>query len=473
MYVMKFGGSSVENAEVITRVADILATHKKKRPIAVVSALKGVTDSLLGLARDANAGCEAALLRNGCKDLVTRHHDTVVDLLGRGDDADALTATLANDFAELEAALLGIASLKELSGRSFDLVASFGERLSAPIVSAALRSRGVPSEPVDARRLIVTDDRFMNATVDFGRTRARVMRILHPMVEQGVVPIVTGFVAATPDGITTTLGRGGSDYTASVLGNTLGAKEVWIWKEVDGVMTADPNAVPEAMLLSRITYDEAAEMSYFGAKVLHPKTMIPAVESAIPIRIRNTFNPTAVGTRIGTEGDLVPQGVKVVTAIKDLSMVTVEGKGMIGTAGLAGHVFDVAARARINILMFSQSSSEQSICLIVTADDGVRFGRTLEEGLQEEVRSRVIDRISTEDGVAAIAVVGEGMKGTPGIAANLFAAVAGVDVNVLAIAQGSSERNISFIVKKGSADTAVRAIHAAFALHTLPAHICA
>lgn len=470
---MKFGGSSVGNAEAIAQVADILGEHKEKRPVAVVSALKGVTDALLGLAHDASIGCDTALLRSGCKGLAQRHYDTVSELLGRCDDAEALIASLADDLAELEAVLLGIASLRELSGRSSDLVTSFGERLSAPIVSATLRAGGVQSEPVDARRLIVTDDGFTSATVDFAQTRMRVMRLLHPMVAQGIVPIVTGFVAATSEGITTTLGRGGSDYTASILGHALGADEVWIWKEVDGVMTADPKTVPEAVLLSHITYDEAAEMSYFGAKVLHPKTMIPVMESGIPIRIRNTFNPASVGTRIGSEGDRAPNGVKVVTAIKDLSMVTVEGKGMRGIVGLASHVFDVAARGRVNILMFSQSSSEQSICLIVTAEDGVRFACALEEGLQEEVRSRVIDRISSDDDVAAVAVVGEGMKGTPGVAASLFAAVAGVDVNVLAIAQGSSERNISFIVKGEGADAAVRAIHQAFALHALPARICA
>jgi len=462
---MKFGGSSVGTARAMSQVADIVASYVSERPVVVVSALQGVTDALLGLARDASRGdgtnIDAPLSR-----LVLRHEE-VLRSVGDGNQAAVLEAT-RKSFAELGQALKGVAALGELSDRSLDLIVSFGERLSAPIVAAALRARGIAAESVDARNLIETDDRFTSAEVRFSATEEKSRRVLLPVVERGGVPVVTGFIGATADGRTTTIGRGGSDYTAAILGGVLDAKEIWIWKEVDGVMTADPGAVPEARLVSLVTYDEAAEMSFFGAKVLHPKTMIPAIGKSIPIRLRNTFRPEAPGTLIGRHGPAAGPGVKVITSMKKLAMVTVEGKGMMGMAGFAARVFDTAGRLRTNIVMFTQSSSEQNICLVTDAKDGLAFKRALDEELREEVLSRNVESISVEEGVAAVAVVGEGMKGTPGVAGRTFSAVAGAGVNILAIAQGSSERNISFIVRESDADAAVRAVHAAFALQSVP-----
>jgi aspartokinase/homoserine dehydrogenase 1 len=458
MIVMKFGGSSVGTADAIRQVADIVLRYRDVRPVLVVSALRGVTDELLGLARVAASG---GSVDEGLAALRERHEAVASVFGGGGEVVRAL-------MSELDGALRGIAAKRALDDRSSDEIVSFGERLSAPLVAAAIAQRCIEAIAADSRTLVETDDRFGAANVDFPRTYAKLREGLLPAIERGAVPVVTGFIGATAAGETTTLGRGGSDYSVAIVAAGLGAKEIWIWKEVDGVMTADPTIIPDAAIVSEISYDEAAEMSYFGAKVLHPKTMIPAVEAGIPIRMRNTFRPDAPGTAIGATSSPAPHGVKVVTAAKGLAMVTVEGRGMVGIAEPAAHVFQVAGRHRVNIVMFSQSSSEQNICLLVGRESAATFAEALERDLREQFDRRLFDRIDVEDKVAAVAVVGEGMRGSPGVAGRLFTAVAAAGVNVLAIAQGSSERNISFVVRESEADAAVRAAHAAFALHALP-----
>lgn len=458
---MKFGGSSVASGPAIAQVAGIVQTNAATGPVVVVSALQGVTDALLSWSREA--------VEEGRTDFaadigrLSARHKEALNEAAVGMGVSETAGRLDRLFAELDHALRGVGFLRELSPRSQDLIVSFGERLSAPIVAAALRSRGLASSDVDARQVIETDDRFTSAEVRFDPTGEKARRLLLPLVERGVVPVVTGFIAATDGGLTTTIGRGGSDYTAAILGGVLGADEIWIWKEVDGVLSADPGIVPEAALLSRISYDEAAELSYFGAKVLHPKTMIPAIAAGIPIRLRNTFRPEAPGTLIGRETAPTPAAVKAVTAIRKLAMVTIEGKGMAGIAGFAAHVFAVAGRLKVNILMFSQSSSEQNICLVIDSRDGRTLREALTGELREELAARNVDKIVVDDGMAAVAVIGEGMKGTAGVAAKVFAAAAGTGANILAIAQGSSERNISFIVREAEADAVVRALHREFA----------
>lgn len=461
MIVMKFGGSSVGKPEAIAQVADIVASYEKERPVVIVSALQGVTDSLLSMARRASQG-DISTLEAELAALEKRHLDATTS-----ESSSAVKALII----DLGHALRGVAFLRELSGRSLDLIVSFGERLSAPIVAAALRQRGLQAVAIDARDLIQTDDHFTSAEVDFPATDAKVIKALPPIVGRGVVPVITGFIAATAEGVTTTLGRGGSDYSATIIAGGIGASEIWIWKEVDGVMTADPNAVPGASLLAEISYDEAAEMSYFGAKVLHPKSMIPAIVHRIPVRLRNTFRPDAPGTVIGERSSAVPFGAKVVTAIRKLAVVTIEGKGMMGIAGFAAHVFETAGRLRINIIMFSQSSSEQNICLVTESKDAASLKAALEQELRDAVSSHAVDHITVDDHMAAVAVVGEGMRGTPGVAAKVFAAVAGQKVSVLAIAQGSSERNISFVVPEADADKVVLAVHQEFQLHKLASSV--
>lgn len=468
MIVMKFGGSSVGTGAAIAQVAAIVGSFRRERPVVVVSALQGVTDRLIALARAAQDG-QAITMEPELAALRERHAVAVRELLGDSSAAAACLAKIGDLFTELASALRGVASLRELSDRSLDLIVSFGERLSAPIVAAALNGSGIPAEDVDARGLIATDDRFTAAEVDFVRTGELVAAKLRPIAESGRVPVVTGFIGATADGRTTTIGRGGSDYSATILGGALGAREIWIWKEVDGVMTADPGVAPDASLLPQLSYDEAAEMSYFGAKVLHPKAMIPAIAGGIPVRLRNTFRPEAPGTAIGPVAAALVSGPKVVTAIKKLAMVTVGGKGMAGIAGFAAHVFGAAGRLGVNILMFSQSSSEQNICLMIDAKDGPPLEKVLRAELSDAVSAHAVDRIAVESGLAAVAVVGEGMRGTPGVAGRVFSAVADQGINILAIAQGSSELNISFVVRGSEADAAVRAIHGAFGLAALKA----
>jgi aspartate kinase len=302
-------------------------------------------------------------------------------------------------------------------------------------------------------------------------TRARTRARLLPLLEKGVVPVATGFVAATPEGTPTILGRGGSDYSAAILGAALDADEVQIWTDVDGVLTADPRIVPDARSLPELSYSEAAELAYFGAKVLHPKTMLPAVDRGIPISVRNTFNPAFPGTRIvaqAANGGLLQRSgdsaVKALTVIRGLTLVTVAGRGMMGVPGIAARTFAAVAAQGANVLMISQASSEQSICFVVPETDAGRVSRALEEAFAAEIRRRQIDRVTCEKEIVIVAVVGEGMKGTPGIAARLFGALGEHRVNVVAVAQGSSEANISLVLAARDADAAVRYIHDAFNL---------
>ena len=458
MIVMKFGGSSVGSADSIIKVSKIVQKYSSKQLVVVVSAMFGVTDMLILAAEIAKNGDHSGLMK--VMGLVSEKHNTAIGRLELKLDVQPIL----NECLDL---LKGIAYLKEISPRSTDLILSFGERLSAPIVAASIRKMGLSSESVDARKLIRTDGKFSAAKVKFDETNLLLDAELRPLINAGTIPVVTGFIASTVQGETTTIGRGGSDYTASIIGAGLGAEEVWIWKEVDGVLTADPRVVCEAQKLDKISYDEAAEMSHFGAKVLHPMTMIPVAGANIPIRIKNTFSPEKVGTLISRETDRTLGGVKAVSAIKDLCMVSLEGKGMAGIAGFAAHLFAVAGRLKINILMFTQSSSEQIICLVVSKKEGQELQKELESELKEDVMTNLIEAVKVEDNISAVAVVGDGMKGRLGVAANVFSSIADKGINILAIAQGSSERNISFIVREKDADKAVRAIHSAFKLETI------
>jgi aspartokinase/homoserine dehydrogenase 1 len=289
---------------------------------------------------------------------------------------------------------------------------------------------------------------------------------LNPLIKEGVTPVVTGFIGASEAGIPTTLGRGGSDYSATILGRALGADEVWIWTDVNGVMTADPRVVPDACTIPHLSYAEVGEMAYFGAKVLHPQAIRPVRRSVIPVRILNTFEPDHPGTLITKDPDGSNQTVKAVTAIKQLSMVTIEGAGMIGVPGVSARTFGAVARTGTSVLMISQSSSEQSICFVVSTSEKEKVLAALQEEMALELDRRDIERIQPQDEIVILAVVGAGMKGTPGIASRVFGALGTHHINVIAIAQGSSEYNISLVVAQGDGDEAVRCIHEEFRLGT-------
>nr|WP_290665884.1 aspartate kinase [Ardenticatena sp.] len=465
--VMKFGGTSVGNADAIRRVGEILKQSYTEGHdvVAVVSAMRGVTDMLIDAALAAAQGDDAAA-RSASTTIWERHAEAAGVLLGRttGPDLAAIKQELSMFMHLCEA----IAILGEVTPRAMDLISSLGERFSARLVASYLQTQDVPAEAIIANELIVTDECFGAANPLLDETGQRTRARLLPLLEQRTLPVVTGFLAATRDGIVTTLGRGGSDYTAAILGHALDADEIWIWTDVDGVLTADPRIVPNARTLSRIGYTEAAEMAYFGARVLHPKTVRPAVEKRIPVRILNTFNPTHPGTLIVPDDTVNGRAVKAVTAIRNLALVTVEGRGMLGVPGVAARVFGAAAHSDVSVLMISQSSSEQSICFVVPSDASLRVVQALEQEFMHELSIGAIDRVWVQDDVVIVAVVGGGMRRTPGIASRVFGALGEHEINVVSIAQGSSEYNLSLVVEAADANDAVRAIHDAFSLGEPP-----
>jgi aspartate kinase len=425
--------------------------------------MAGVTDLLLETAR--LAVCRETAQVEANIDRIRDKHTQVANTLVRDAERRAeLVEHQAQLINELSNLCHGVSLLKELSVRSLDAIASFGEILCCLQLTAILNQRDVTAEFVDARTIVRTDAHFGEAAVDFPVTKEHARKALLPLVEKNVVPVVTGFIGSTADGLTTTLGRSGSDYTASIIGAALNSEEIWIWTDVDGVMTADPRAVRQATVLPEITYREAAEMSYFGAKVIHPKTMMPAIEDGIPIRIKNTFNPSHPGTLISNSKASTDRVVKNVTSIDNLSLVAIEGNGMVGVPGISARIFSALAGVGVNVMMISQASSEHNVCLVISQIDSEKAASALRKEFELEIARKTVDDIKLRENVSIVAVVGEGMKGTRGIAGKTFTAVAEAGVNIVAIAQGSSELNISLVVERPDARKAVQAIHDAFHL---------
>ena len=458
--VMKFGGTSVGSTDALTQVAKIVAKENKERDgvVVVVSALSGVTDGLTRGALTA-AGGDDRTYRDVAAELQAHHHRVVDSLFPKGMELSSLLRRVDECLSEFTTLCHSICVLGEVTPRAMDAVTSLGERISARILASFLRLMGEGSEDLDATRLIVTDRTFQNAVPLMKPTRARVTALLVPLFKRRAIPVVTGFIGATEDGVTTTLGRGGSDYTAAILGDCLNADEVWTFTDVDGVMTADPLIVPDARVIPILSYSEVGELAYFGAKVLHPRAIRPVIEREIPLWVKNTFHPERPGTRIVRESRNTHGTVKAVTAIDHLSMVTVEGRGMIGVPGIAARTFAAVASQGTSVLMISQASSEQSICFVIPTKAAPQVIRTLEKKLEHELVRRDIDRIWPLDDVVVVTAVGVGMRGTPGVSARLFGALGRSGINVIAIAQGSSECSISLVVTAADADKAIRQIH--------------
>jgi bifunctional aspartokinase / homoserine dehydrogenase 1 len=456
--VFKFGGTSVASPPAIEAVARIVGAEIGER-VVVVSATAGTTDALVKAAEQATRG-DASGAQQTIEKLSEQHRNLIADLVGVN-GASALTEIV--DLTDRTIALLrSVALLRECSTRSLDSILSYGERVSAPIVAAVLNAKGIAAEALSAEGLIVTDDAFGHANPLLEITRDRIESQLVPRIRYGTVPVVTGFVGSTVDGVTTTLGRGGSDYSAAVLAAALGAAECRIYTDVSGVMSADPRIVPDARPLPAISYAEAAELSYFGAKVIHPRTVLPAVEAGIPVRILNTFAPDDLGTTITASTPRDHTVVKATTSLGGLGLVTVQGAGMSGVPGFAARVFDTTAAEKISVLMISQASSENSICLVVPSDLTKRLESALRKMFSQELARHDVEKVAIESPVAIVSAVGEGMRGTPGVAARLFGALGRAKVNVIAIAQGSSELNISLVVSEKDRESAVRAIHQEF-----------
>ena len=472
MIVMKFGGTSVGSADAFAQVAKIVnqkvqeqAASERPGVVVVTSAMSGVTNMLIEAAQKAARGDES-FHQMQQDSLLLKHQVVAGRLIEDGAERAALTRTFEQRLGEFDRLCSSIAVLGELTNRGLDVVSGLGERMAAPLLAAVLRASGLKAEAVDATKLIVTDNAFGSAAPLTELTERNCREILLPLIEDGIVPVVTGFIGATVDGVPTTLGRGGSDYSGAIVGAAIDADEIQIWTDVNGVMTADPRTVPHARSLRQLSYEEVAELAYYGAKVLHPKTVTPAIEKKIAVRVLNTFEPEHPGTLILEKTQVEQRGtVKAITAIRQMNLVTVGGRGMMGVPGIAARTFGAVARTGANVLMISQSSSEQSICFVVPESSVDAVIKELNDEFQRELERHYVDQIIGMQHINIVAVVGSGMRGTPGLAARVFTAVAAHGINVIAIAQGSSEANISLVVVDSDASAAVRAIHDIFELH--------
>jgi aspartokinase/homoserine dehydrogenase 1 len=460
MKIMKFGGSSLSTPATIRQVGAILLAARRREPvIAVVSAFEGITNQLLECARlaeRADTGYEEAFER-----VARRHRTAVTQLVKRG--RSRVRSQVDGLLTELRDTLHGIHLLRHCPLRALDMTASFGERLSARIVSAYLNQK-YPATFVDARDFVITDDHFTHANVSFHRTNPAARTAFGRIARRSrnrVIPVVTGFIGATEDGQTTTIGRNGSDYSASIIGAAVHASVIEIWTDVDGVLSADPRVVPAAFVLPQMTYEEAMELSYFGAKVLHSSTIAPAVARRIPIVIKNTFNPAAPGTLISNRGVDDGRLAKGITSVGDLALLTLRGPGMVGVPGVAGRLFRALAQRRVSVVLISQASSEHTICFGVRSDDAEPAVAAIEQEFQYEVREQLME-VDVRREQAILAVVGEGMKGRPGVAGKVFDSLGRQNINVSAIAQGASERNISCVIDSADQIRALNAIHQGF-----------
>lgn len=464
LQVMKFGGTSVGDASCIARAAKIIVDATKEyRCVAVVSAMSGVTNRLIEAANHARAGNapEATAILEA---LLKQHEMALASLIPNEKERASVRAKLEEALTEGRRLCEGTALLRELTPRTLDAVSSLGERLSAPLLAAAVKEAGATSEAIEASQLIVTDAFHGGAEPQMDLTREKSQKRLCPLLEKGIVPVATGFIGATASGQLTTLGRGGSDFSATILGAALDADEVIIWTDVDGVLTADPRLVPEARTIPEISYREAAELAYFGAKVLHPKTLNPVVQAAIPVWIRNSFEPGRLGTKITPEGRSIGGGVKALTAIRDVTLISVGGPGIVGLPDVVGRTFSTTAEVRANVLLISQSSSQNDICFIVASGDAQRTVEALRKEFARALAQHDVEHITVDPNIAIVAVVGENMRGIPGIAGKTFSALGRDGVNLIAIAQGSSESNISFVIEEKAVKQALVTTHREFGL---------
>jgi bifunctional aspartokinase / homoserine dehydrogenase 1 len=458
LLVMKFGGTSMGSAERIKVAAQICQEQRERRPVvAVVSAMSQVTDLLLNTLRHAEAGDEAGIEAN--LERLAQRHLEACDQLVSGDLRDTTASGIRALVADFRRIAHGMLMLGERPPRSVDEAVAIGERLSALLISQYLQCTGVAAQDVNGSDVIVTDAVFGNATPMMDETRKKAGQTLRPLMERGVLPVVTGFNGATADGRATTLGRGGSDYSASILAAALDASELWIWTDVDGIMSADPRLVPEARVLDTVTYSEAAELAYNGAKVLHPRTLAPLIERQIPVWSKNSFHREHPGTRIVSTMQ-APPGPRAVTSMTDVALISMEpASSAVSSARLMSRALEALADANAEVLAFTSSSYRQSFCFLVRKEElGVAM-KSLESDLALELTHGYLKPIEVDENVGLLAIVGEGMRGTPGLAGRIFSAISQKDVNIIAIAQGSSELTISVVVHRDGLERAIQAVH--------------
>ena len=456
--VLKFGGTSVGSGKKITNVCDIVQKVKKNNQVIVVSsALQSTTDELLELSENAKKGQVNKKIIN---DIVQRHQDAIKDIIQDKKIQDEVFEKVSSLIKELEKTVEGVIIVKELSDKTRDKIVSFGEQLAVPIISAKLRDMGIKSKSFTGGEVgIMTDENFGNASPLMKVTQHNVKNNLSNLLEE-TVPVITGFIGATQQGHISTIGRGGSDFSASLIGMCLSVDEIWFMTDVDGLLTANTKLYPNAKTIPQLSYDEAAEMAIMGAKGMHPRALDPARTANIPVRIKNTFNPEAEGTLINKDIIVKTNEVtKAVTSINELAMITLSGMNMVGNPGTAGEIFGVLGRNNVNIIMISQSISEANITFLIKNNDVRKAVSVLQVSL---LGKSTVTNISSDDSVAVISIVGAGMKGTQGVAARLFGAISRENMNVKMIAQGSSEQNISFVVDQSNTVKAIEAIHREF-----------
>ncbi len=459
LLVMKFGGTSMGSASRIRVAAEICTAAKKGRPVlAVVSAMTKITDLLLEAMRHAEGGDSAGLQKN-LDTLIARHHEACAELLPADQQASVRSQidALNGEFLRIAHGML---MLGERPPRSVDEAVAIGERLSALLMAAFLESQGIPSKAVNSAEVIVTDAVFGNATPLMAPTRERAAQVIAPLLENGIVPIMTGFNGATADGRPTTLGRGGSDFSASIIAAALDAAELWIWTDVDGIMSADPRLVSDTRVLDEVTYAEAAELAYNGAKVLHPRTLAPLIEKKIPVWSKNSFSLSKPGTKIVPVATSEP-GPRAVTSMSNVALVSLESDSaeLSGTR-LMARTIDTLARANAEVLVMTSSSYRQNFCFLIRQDELQHVVQKLEEDLSLELAHGYIKPIEVDKKVGLLAIVGEGMRGTPGLAGRIFTSISKENINIIAIAQGSSELTIAVVVRRDGLEAAVRAVHA-------------
>ncbi|MFK7772019.1 MAG: bifunctional aspartate kinase/homoserine dehydrogenase I [Saprospiraceae bacterium] len=460
MKVLKFGGSSVAKPERIRSIADILKDYYKRgEKFAVVfSAFGGVTDYLIKMSSTAANGDET--YTEHFDSFSNRHIDSVNELFDKNERENILSE-LKENHDVLKGLLKGIFLVREASPRTMDYVLSFGERNSNYIISQYLRKEGINTNYLDARKIIKTDKKFGAAKVDFDSTFKNIQEYFanHPEVQ-----ITTGFIGSSKGGLTTTLGRGGSDFTAAILAAGLNAEAIEIWTDVDGVLTSDPRRVKSAFTIPTLTYAEAMEMSHFGAKVIYPPTIQPAMVKGIPIYIKNTFNPSFVGTYISKESSRNGHPIKGISSISETSLLTLQGSGLFGVPGIAARLFNSLAQAKINVILITQGSSEHSISFAVNPKDSARAKRKVDEEFEYEFKSGGVDLVKVENELSIIAIIGENMRYQPGISGKLFQALGKNGINCVAIAQGSSELNVSVVINKVDESKALNSLHESFFL---------
>lgn len=458
MIVVKFGGTSVSSSKRIEGVARIVSGLRKKDRLAVVfSAFGGVTDDLIRMSQMAAAG------DTGYRELLRRinqRHRTTIQELGMARKPE-LNKITAEAFSALEDILHGVFLVRELSPRTLDFISGHGELLSAAIITRYFNLKKIKSVFLDARKVIVTDEQFGNARVDFTETNRN---IRHHFRTHTGVQVVTGFISSTPQGEMTTLGRGGSDYTAAIIGAALDAAEIQIWTDVDGVMTADPRKVRKAFSVPAMTYEEAMELSHFGAKVIHPPTIQPALDKRIPLLIKNSFHPAHAGTKISSRSDKNGYLVKGISSIDDIALLTLQGSGMVGVAGISARLFTALSAKQVNVILITQGSSEHTISFAVKPGDANRAQKAIDDTFSLEIHAGMIEKVRVERGLSIVAVIGENMKNTPGTSGRLFQSLGKNGISVVATAQGSSERNISVVIHASELNKALNTLHQAFFL---------